>query len=71
MNWADLQVLLAFQREGTLQKAAAKLGVDISTVSRRIRALETDLKAELFENVSGRLMKHSLSSTRTCLTIPR
>ncbi|MGJ3245885.1 MAG: LysR family transcriptional regulator [Elainellaceae cyanobacterium] len=56
MNWADLQVLLAFQREGTLQKAAAKLGVDISTVSRRIRALETDLSSKLVENVSGRLV---------------
>lgn len=33
LNWADLQVLLAFQREGTLQKAAAKLEIDISTVS--------------------------------------
>lgn len=56
MNWADLQVLLAFQHEGTLQKAAAKLGVDISTVSRRIRALEADLDAKLVENVSGRLL---------------
>ncbi|MEM9004091.1 MAG: LysR family transcriptional regulator [Cyanobacteria bacterium P01_F01_bin.86] len=56
MNWADLQVLLAFQREGTLQKAAAKMGVDISTVSRRMRALEADLNAKLLENVSGRLI---------------
>lgn len=56
MNWSDLQVLLTFHREGTLQKAAAKLGVDISTVSRRIRALETDLGSRAVENVSGRLV---------------
>ncbi len=56
MNWSDLQVLLAFKREGTLQKAAEKLGIDISTVSRRIRALESDLGSKLVENVSGRLV---------------
>ncbi|MGF1512421.1 MAG: LysR family transcriptional regulator [Elainellaceae cyanobacterium] len=56
MNWSDLQVLLAFKREGTLQKAAMTLGMDISTVSRRIRTLETDLGQILVENVSGRLV---------------
>ena len=56
MNWSDLQVLLTFDREGTLQKASAKLAVDISTVSRRIRALEIDLGQKLVENVSGRLV---------------
>ena len=56
MNWSDLQVLLVFKREGTLQKAAAKLGLDISTVSRRIRALEADLGPKIVKNVSGRLV---------------
>jgi DNA-binding transcriptional LysR family regulator len=56
MNWSDLQVLLTFKREGTLQKAAEKLQVDISTVSRRIRALESALGAKLVENTSGRLV---------------
>lgn len=56
MNWGDLQVLLAFQREGTLQKAAVRLGVDISTVSRRLRTLEADLGSKIVENVSGRLV---------------
>ncbi|MEL6261432.1 MAG: LysR family transcriptional regulator [Cyanobacteria bacterium J06626_6] len=48
--------MLAFQREGTLQKAAVKMGVDISTVSRRIRSLEADLDTQLVENVGGRLI---------------
>ncbi|MDJ0704213.1 MAG: LysR family transcriptional regulator [Leptolyngbyaceae cyanobacterium MO_188.B28] len=56
MNWSDLQVLLAFQREGTLQKAAAKLGMNIGTVSRRIRMLETDLGSQVVENLGGRLV---------------
>ncbi|MEM9485932.1 MAG: LysR family transcriptional regulator [Cyanobacteria bacterium P01_F01_bin.116] len=56
MNWSDLQVLLTFDREGTLQKTATKLAVDISTVSRRIRALEANLGQKLVENVSGRLV---------------
>ncbi|PZD75186.1 HTH-type transcriptional regulator GltR [Acaryochloris thomasi RCC1774] len=56
MNWSDLQVLLTFQREGTLQKAATQLDLDISTVSRRIRMLEKDLGSKVVENVSGRLV---------------
>lgn len=56
VNWSDLQVLLTFHREGTLQKTAAKLGVDISTVSRRLRMLEADLDSKVVENVSGRLV---------------
>ena len=56
VNWSDLQVLLAFQREGTLQKAATKLSMDISTVSRRIRSLESDLGSKVVENVGGRLV---------------
>lgn len=56
LNWSDLQILLTFNQEGTLQKAAKKLGMDISTVSRRIRNLEDNLGSKLVENVSGRLV---------------
>lgn len=71
MNWSDLQVLLAFKREGTLQKAAEKLGIDISTVSRRIRALESDLGSKLVENVSGRLVltSHGERAVQTAETM--
>ena len=55
MNWHDLQILLAFRRQGTLQKSAKALGLDISTVSRRLRALEAELDAPLVENIRGRL----------------
>ncbi len=55
MNWQDLQILLAFRRQGSLQTAAKALGLDISTVSRRLRALEAALDAPLVENIRGRL----------------
>ncbi|TNE47317.1 MAG: LysR family transcriptional regulator [Deltaproteobacteria bacterium] len=56
MNWSNLQVLLAFHRKGTLQKAAEDLAVNLSTVSRRIRELEKELGVRLIQNVSGRLV---------------
>lgn len=56
MNWSNLQVLLAFHRKGTLQKASEDLAVNLSTVSRRIRELEKELGVSLIENVSGRLV---------------
>lgn len=56
VNWSDLQVLLVFHRQGTLQKTAGQLGMDISTVSRRLRNLESELGTKVVENVSGRLV---------------
>ncbi len=43
MNWDDLKFLLALHREGSLASAARSLGVDQSTVSRRVAALEKSL----------------------------
>ena len=39
-NWDDLKVLLALARGGSVAGAARLLGVDNSTVSRRLAALE-------------------------------
>jgi DNA-binding transcriptional LysR family regulator len=47
MRWDDLKYLLAVAEHGTLAPAARALGVDGSTVSRRIAALEEDLSTEL------------------------
>ncbi|MBL8685803.1 MAG: LysR family transcriptional regulator [Myxococcales bacterium] len=46
--WDDLRVLLAALREGSFTRAAARLGVEQSTVSRRIAALEARLGRPLF-----------------------
>ncbi len=49
LRWDDLKVLLALQRHGSLKRAAEALGVNISTVSRRLDALEEALGAHLYD----------------------
>ena len=46
-------MFLAVARTGQIARAGAKLGVDPTTVSRRIRALEQAVGATLFEQYSG------------------
>jgi DNA-binding transcriptional LysR family regulator len=46
---ADLQVLLALVRGGTLAEAAARLGADASTVFRSVQRMEKHLGQRLFE----------------------
>lgn len=48
-DWNDLRAFLAMARAGRLTVAAQQLGVDHSTLSRRIAALEAALQARLFE----------------------
>jgi DNA-binding transcriptional LysR family regulator len=48
-DWNDLRAFLAVARSGRLTVAAARLGVDHSTLSRRIAALEHALRARLFD----------------------
>jgi len=49
MNWDDLRLFLAVAREGSISGAARSLGVQHSTVSRRMRALEAKLGVRLIE----------------------
>lgn len=48
-RWDDVRVFLATFRLRSLGAAAVRLGVDTSTVSRRLTALETALGAQLFD----------------------
>ncbi len=48
MHWDDLQTLLALATHRTLALAGASLGVDRTTVSRRLSALEQQLGTALF-----------------------
>ncbi|MEM8812829.1 MAG: LysR family transcriptional regulator, partial [Pseudomonadota bacterium] len=48
MNWDDLRILLALVRSGSLTRASKSLGIDQSTVGRRLYALESALGATLF-----------------------
>ena len=49
MNWDDLRVFLAVARSGSVSSGARQLGLQHSTVSRRLHKLEEDLGARLFD----------------------
>lgn len=48
-SWDDVRIFLAVHRNRTLAAAAVRLGVDTSTVSRRLATFEADLGDRLFE----------------------
>jgi DNA-binding transcriptional LysR family regulator len=54
VNWDDLRFLVAVAREETVAAASHRLGVDQTTVARRLRTLEESLGAVLFERSDGR-----------------
>jgi DNA-binding transcriptional LysR family regulator len=49
MNWDDLKIFLVVSRAGRLDRAAAFLRKDSTTISRRLTRLEQDLGLSLFE----------------------
>lgn len=56
-DWSDLQTILAIATEATLSGAARKLGVNQSTVSRRLQSIELVMNRQLFVRTGeGRLV---------------
>ncbi|MDY0884657.1 LysR family transcriptional regulator [Dongia soli] len=53
INWNDLRYILAIARGNSLAAAARLLGVDETTVSRRLSAVEKALEARLFVRAPG------------------
>ena len=53
MDWSDLRYALAIGRGGSVAAAARQLGVNATTVQRRLDALETRLGARLFDRTRG------------------
>jgi DNA-binding transcriptional LysR family regulator len=51
LDWNDLRIVLAIARAGGLVRAAARLGVNHSTVFRRLNVLEDRLGVQLFERL--------------------
>lgn len=74
-DWDDLRYFLAVARAGSLQGAARALGVNHSTVFRRIHALETRLNSRLFErlpegyrlNEHGHRLAHEADRAETAI----
>jgi DNA-binding transcriptional LysR family regulator len=52
LDWEDIKTVLAVVREGTLGRAAQTLGVNYTTVARRITRAETALGQKLFERLT-------------------
>ena len=57
MDWNEPRLALAVARAGSLTGAAAALGIDHSTVFRRLVALEEKLGVRLFERLPGGLYR--------------
>lgn len=55
MHWDDLRIFLAAARSRTLSGAARKLGIDATTVGRRLERLSNGLRTSLFEATPGGL----------------
>ncbi|MEM6993345.1 MAG: LysR family transcriptional regulator [Myxococcota bacterium] len=51
MLWDDLRYILAVARHGTLSDGAKALRVNVTTVSRRLRAMEQEAGSALFEKL--------------------
>jgi DNA-binding transcriptional LysR family regulator len=76
MDWGKLQIFIALARSVNLERAARTLGVDGTTVSRKIRSLELELGHTLFERTRDgqiltaegrRLFNHAESMERAAL----
>lgn len=52
LDWNGLQFILALARHQSLERAAEELAVDPSTVSRRVRGLERDIGARVFDRTA-------------------
>lgn len=56
VRWDDFETVLEVWRGGTQERAAAALGLDQATISRRIARLEQAAEVKLFQRRGGRLV---------------
>ncbi|MGH8250785.1 MAG: LysR family transcriptional regulator [Steroidobacteraceae bacterium] len=70
-DWNALQLVLAVHRAGSLAGAAKALGIDHSTVFRRLTALETRLGVRLFERLPGGIYETTTAGERMAATAER
>ena len=70
VRWDDIRIFLAIHRRHTLAAAATRLGLDTSTVSRRLAALEEDLGERLFERTREGLQPARAAERETETVLP-
>lgn len=61
-HWDDFRLVLALSRSGSVREAGAMLGVNHSTVSRRLTALSQRVGGAVFERVAGRYQVTALGA---------
>jgi len=71
LNWNDLRYILAIGRGRTLTAAARLLGVDDTTVARRLAAVQTTLGARLYQRLSDGTLQLTTAGERAALHAER
>lgn len=54
INWNDIKYLVSLARHGRMNDVAKESGVDVTTASRRLKALESALGTKLFVRIDNR-----------------
>jgi len=71
MNWNDLRYVLAVSRGRTLSEAARLLGVDDTTVARRLAATQKTLGVRLYQRLPDATLQLTGAGARTALQAER
>jgi DNA-binding transcriptional LysR family regulator len=71
MNWNDLRYILAINRGRTLAAAARLLGVDDTTVARRLVAVQEMIGARLYQRLTDGTLQLTTSGERAALHAER
>src|ERR1700730_17717071 len=71
MNWNDLRYVLAVSRGRTLAAAARLLGVDDTTVARRLSALQEAIGVRLYQRLADGVLQPTTSGEQAALHAER
>ena len=71
LNWNDLRYVLAVSRGGTLRAAARLLGVDDTTVARRLVAMQETIGTRLYQRLVDGTLRLTTSGERAALHAER
>ena len=71
LNWNDLRYVLAVSRGGTLRAAARLLGVDDTTVARRLVAMQETIGTRLYQRLVDGTLRLTTPGERAALHAER